>query len=117
MACMDNLTILVVDDDPLVLDTTCQMVDTIANVLPASSSTAAIDILRSDVRVDVLMTDVMMYPMNGFKLAKEAQSIRPGLSVVLTSGYPADMLDIPPTCQFLPKPYRLAGLHRLLLDV
>jgi len=113
---MSDITILVVDDDPMVLDTTCEMVGAIANVLPAQSSTAAIDMLRSGVRVDVLMTDVMMHPMSGIELAKQAQSLRPGLSVVLTSGYPADMLDLPANCQFMPKPYRLAGLHRLLLD-
>jgi len=114
---MSDITILVVDDDPMVLDTTCEMVGTIANVLPALSSTAAIAMLRSDARVDVLMTDVMMHPMSGIELAKRARSIRPGLNVVLTSGYPADMLDLPPNCQFMSKPYRLAGLHRMLLDI
>ena len=113
---MNDLTILVVDDDPMVLDTTCEMIATIAKVLPASSPAVAIDMLRSSTHVDVLMADVMMHPMTGIELAQCAMTIRPDLSIVLTSGYPAEMLQLPPNCHFMPKPYRLARLHSLLLD-
>ena len=62
------------------------------------------------------MADVMMHPMSGIELAQCAQAIRPDLSIVLTSGYPAEMLQLPANCHFMAKPYRLARLHRLLLD-
>src|SRR5882672_2096266 len=114
---MNVLTILVVDDDPMVLDTTCEMIATIANVLPASSPGLAIDMLGSAARVDVLLPDVMMHPMTGIELAQCAKTSRPDLNVVLTSGYPADMLTLPPNCHFMAKPYRLARLHSILLDI
>jgi DNA-binding NtrC family response regulator len=113
---MDELTVLVVDDDPMVLDTTCEMIATMARVVPASTPNDAIDVLRSGVRVDVLMCDLTMYPLSGVELGKRAQQLRPGLSVVLTSGYAAESIDLPPDWRFMPKPYGINCLQSVLLD-
>jgi len=59
--------------------------------------------------------------MNGGQLAVEAQRIRPGLRVLLTSGYAASALsqnELPETLRVLPKPYRrddLAANLRLVI--
>ncbi|MEI6740959.1 MAG: ATP-binding protein [Gemmatimonadaceae bacterium] len=64
--------------------------------------------------VDLLLTDIMMPVMNGLELADVMRSRRPGLPVLLMSGY-ADaesvqrqLLD--PLVAFLPKPFTAAGL-------
>ena len=70
-------------------------------------------------RIDILFSDVMMPGgMNGSQLAVEAQQIRPGLKVLLTSGYVADLDEgqvigrgeLP----VLSKPYRRDELARSL---
>ncbi|GJD46028.1 Blue-light-activated protein [Methylobacterium cerastii] len=74
-------------------------------------------------RIDILFSDVMMPGgMNGSQLAVEAQRLRPGLKVLLTSGYVANLEegqvigrgDVP----VLNKPYRrdeLANSLRVVL--
>ena len=44
-------------------------------------------ILRNNTPIDVLVTDFSMPKMNGGELAKAARTLRPGLPVVLVSGY------------------------------
>ena len=88
-------------------------------VLSARDAAEALDLLRSTARVDVLFSDVVMPGgMNGVQLAVEAGRLRPGLRVVLTSGYTNEALagehgvsiDVP----VLTKPYRREELARLL---
>jgi CheY-like chemotaxis protein len=50
----------------------------------------ALDVLKSDEQIDVLLTDVrMLGRMNGFELAEIAKRRRPELRVIVTSGYSA----------------------------
>jgi len=99
-------TILVVDDDVLILMSTASMLEDLGHtVIEAGSGTVALDILKSGQPVDLLLTDYAMPGMTGLDLARAAQGLRPGLKTLLATGY-ADLpegsvLDMPR----LPKPY------------
>src|SRR5262249_39463077 len=117
--------ILIVEDDADVLGTgTAMMTDLGYAVRTAAGPLAALDILRDASQpIDLLFSDVMMPHMNGVDLAEEAQQLRPGLKVLLTSGYSTENLSPQSTSAelaLMPKPYNQAALAmrlRALLDV
>jgi CheY-like chemotaxis protein len=57
-------------------------------VIRTASAEAALGALADDRPIDIIFSDIMMPgKMNGLDLAREALRRRPGLSVLLTSGY------------------------------
>jgi CheY-like chemotaxis protein len=56
-------------------------------VLQASDAEAALTILKSEQRIDLLFTDVVLPGRTGRILADEAAAIRPILKVLFTTGY------------------------------
>jgi CheY-like chemotaxis protein len=81
-------TVLVVDDDPDVLELAVSVIETEGHfVLSATSGREALKLLQGPTRVDLLFTDVVMPEMNGFALAQRAREIRPKLRVLYTSGH------------------------------
>ena len=63
------------------------------SVLQAPNAGEALRILTSsEVRVDLLLTDVVLPHMGGRELAEGAQKIRPGLKVLFASGYTDDVI-------------------------
>lgn len=85
----DRKTILLVDDDSIVRESVAEMLDTLGyRVLEAHDGRAALKILHSDSHIDLLLTDVVMPGgMGGQQLAEDGRRIRPGLPVLLASGY------------------------------
>ncbi len=117
-------TVLAVEDDEEVLElTVVALKDLGYTVLTAANAGDALKILRSAAEIDVLFSDVIMPGgMNGAQLAVEARRLRPGLKVLLTSGYTAEALTkehgMPDDLEVLPKPYRhedLANKLRLVI--
>jgi PAS domain S-box-containing protein len=113
-------TVLVVEDDPFVLSYVVMRLQSLGyQVVAAVDGNAALEKLRTDHRVDLLFTDIVMPGgISGWKLAELAQQLRPGLPVVLTSGYALETLieqgSIQAGLVVLTKPYRKADLaHRL----
>jgi signal transduction histidine kinase/CheY-like chemotaxis protein len=87
-------TVLVVEDDDDVRGSVIATLDGLGyQVLTASNGSEAISILRTDRRIDLLFTDVVMpLGINGVEVAREAQRLRQGIKVLLTSGYTAEIL-------------------------
>ena len=57
-------------------------------LLSAADATTALRLLKEDqLRIDVLLTDIVMPGMNGRELGKEATKLRPHLKVLYMSGY------------------------------
>jgi CheY-like chemotaxis protein len=85
----ENETILVVEDDK---DLRAYLVDVLRDltyrVVGAQDAVAALGILEQPaVRVDLMLTDVVMPGMNGRELSRRARELRPQLKVLFMSGY------------------------------
>ncbi len=112
-------TILVVEDNELVLDFAVHAITQLGyRVLLATTPAAALDILHGDEPIDIMFSDVVLpHGMSGIELAREARRLRPALKILLTSGYSgASMIDAAAgdRIPLLSKPYRFAELaHRL----
>ncbi|MFN4282881.1 MAG: response regulator [Alphaproteobacteria bacterium] len=79
--------ILYVEDDPALRMSTCDMLDDMGHeVIEAPDAPAALQWLREGHQIDLLLTDLKMPLMNGRELAAEARLLRPGLTVVYTTG-------------------------------
>jgi CheY-like chemotaxis protein len=99
-------TILVVDDDPLIASSAVNMLEDLGHtVLEANSAREALAILEKGQPVDLLMTDQAMPGMTGTELAEIVREKRPGLPVLLVTGY----AELPENAAFslprLAKPY------------
>ena len=101
------LTVLVVDDDPIVRETAVHLFRDLGfEVLDAYNGSDALRLIQNNPRIALLFTDVRMPRMDGLTLAEAAQEIRPDLKVVFTSGH-VDSKTLPPDTAFLPKPWRI----------
>ena len=79
--------VLVVDDEPAVLDITASMLEDLGcEVITAADGNDALHRLSTDERIEILITDVNMPGMDGYELTKKAQQIREGLKVIVLSG-------------------------------
>ena len=101
-----SAVILFVDDDPLIALSTSEMLEDLGHrVIGANSGLHALDILRSDEPIDLLLTDHVMPGMTGIELAMASREVRPQLPVLLATGY----ADLPDGAQIdvprLAKPY------------
>ncbi|MET0180272.1 MAG: PAS domain S-box protein [Novosphingobium sp.] len=84
---VEPLTILAVDDDPIVLlNTAAMLADMGHRVYEAGSPRAAAKIF-AETEIDVLLTDYAMPEMTGAELAQKLRAVRPDLPVIVVSGY------------------------------
>jgi hypothetical protein len=80
--------ILVVEDEPAVLELVARMLRNVGYaVRTATSGREALDALLAGARVDLLLTDVRMPHMQGPELAGHARCLLPGVRVVYMSGF------------------------------
>jgi len=80
-------TVLVVDDDPDVLDVLSDMLEDLGcDVICAHDGIGALDLLRRNDKISILITDINMPFMDGHELAERATRLRPSLKVLQLSG-------------------------------
>ena len=86
----DPPTVLVVEDEVLIRMSTADYLRGCGyHIIEVGSGDEAVAVLKTDVRIDVVFTDVSMPGnLNGFGLAQWVRSERPGVRVILTSGVP-----------------------------
>ena len=114
-------TVLVVEDDPLVMETTTATLQKLGyHTLQATSADAALGILNDKTPVDIVFSDISMPgALSGIDLADAARRVRPELPVLLTSGCAGDGSDQPATFPVLAKPCRrdeLSGTLKFALQ-
>ncbi len=112
-----RLRILAVDDDSLVLTNTAEMLEELGHeVIQAESGAHALRLLAEQGTVDLVLTDYAMPAMTGAQLADAIEQDRPGLPILMVSGY----AELPPgAVAHLPKlakPFREDELARALAD-
>jgi PAS domain S-box-containing protein len=104
--------ILVVEDDDAVREVSVEMLQDLGySTLVARSGPEAMDVLTGPKPIDLLFTDLVMPGgISGATLARHAQALRPGLRVLLTTGYARR--DGSETEEFpvIAKPFRSAEL-------
>jgi PAS domain S-box-containing protein len=104
-------TVLLVDDDELVLASAAAIIEDLGyRVIAVDSGEAAQKIIDSSAEIDVLMTDQAMPEMTGVQLAQFSAEKRPHLPVILASGFAEVETNSAQGCRRLPKPFRRAEL-------
>ena len=101
--------ILLVEDEPALLRLGAASLRAAGHeVLVAGDAYAALDMLEAGETPGLLVSDVSMPGMDGVALARAARLVRPGLPVLLLSGYAASALSVDLTVEgwhFLAKPF------------
>ncbi|GLS58391.1 PAS domain-containing protein [Methylobacterium haplocladii] len=82
-------TVLIVDDEPTVRMLVTDILEDLGyTAIEAGDSVAGLKVLQSDVRIDLLVTDVgLPGGMNGRQMADAARVSRPDLKVLFITGY------------------------------
>ncbi|HTQ15076.1 MAG TPA: response regulator [Rhizomicrobium sp.] len=85
---MSGETILLAEDETLVRMVAAEFLrDAGFNVVEAPDSDAALELLKSDPAIALLITDINMPGMNGYQLAEAGIALRPGLHLLMMTGY------------------------------
>jgi len=116
-------TVLVVDDEVALLVLAQEQLEDLGyKVYAASSGQQALQLLAEHDDIDLMFSDVIMpTDMNGYELAVKAIEIRPGLKLLLASGFTSEvmkqkgltLLDV----EVLRKPYRYEELSAKLREI
>ena len=105
------ISVLVVDDDLLVLDSIAAMLDDLGHaVIEARSGEEAVRLLPRMPKIDIVVTDYAMPGMNGLQLAEAVAAERPGTPVVLCTGYAEFPGSTQPQLPRISKPFDQTAL-------
>ena len=122
-ALLGNESILVVEDDEGVRNLlSTALKDLGYTVNEAVNGKKALDFLnQKNVKVDLLITDLIMPEMNGKELASKIEKVFPEIKVLFTSGYTEDQIvnsgSLIRGVNFLQKPYSLQALAKKVREV
>jgi PAS domain S-box-containing protein len=118
-----DLTIVVAEDDPQVLETTMLLLSKLGyRAVGAPDGKAAMSLLQRTSYVDVLLTDVIMpNGISGLDLARKAAAIYPNIKILFMSGY-NDNVDVhkgvvDAEFMLLNKPFSSEDLQRALSEL
>jgi PAS domain S-box-containing protein len=114
-AALRGVTILLVDDDALISNSTAYLLEDLGHeVIEANSGASALEVLKKGQKVDLLITDYSMPRMTGIQLAHAARELRPELPILMATGY----ADLPSGMSMdivrLRKPYQQ---HQLVTEI
>ena len=121
-------TLLIVDDEEALIEAGAAALEGLGyRVLSATSGKEALEIIRQDPSIDLLFSDVIMPGgMDGYQLAVGALLERPGLGILLTSGFTRRREEFVNgerkivaelARDLLPKPYNITELARAVRRV
>ena len=87
------------------------------NILEASNGLEAIEIVRrNNLKLDLLITDVIMPEMGGKELAEELVKFMPGIKILFTSGYTDNHIvrsgRLDQGINFLQKPFSIKEISK-----
>lgn len=113
-------TVLIVDDEPTVRMLVTDVLDDLGyRAVEAADGAGGLEVLQSDARIDLLITDVgLPGGLNGRQMADAARVLRPDLKVLFITGYAEGALlnngHLEPGMAVLPKPFAVETLaHRI----
>jgi CheY-like chemotaxis protein len=118
-----NETVLLVEDDPGVLDFTRSVLEMLGyHVMAATSGEEALSMARDYADpIQLLMTDVILSGMNGRQVAEALTADRPDLKVLFNSGYTKNTIVhhgvLDHDLHFIAKPFTTQALALKLREV
>lgn len=102
---MTAARVMVVDDEPVVLEVCAKMLQRKGyDVLRADNPLRALEIVRCDPAIEVVVSDVVMPQMRGPDLVHEVGRLSPSTACVLMTGGVVDSAELPPDVPLLRKP-------------
>ncbi|WP_313901521.1 PAS domain S-box protein [Methylobacterium sp. J-076] len=116
-------TVLIVDDEPSVRMLVTEVLEDLGyTAIEAADSVAGLKVLQSDVRIDLLVTDVgLPGGMNGRQMADAGRERRPALKVLFITGYAENAFlgsgHLQPGMQVLSKPFAMEALASRIKDL
>ena len=111
---VEGRTVLIIDDEDLVRDVVARMIDDLGyNAVTARDGAAGLALVDRQ-QVDAVLVDMTMPNMSGAEVIAALRSKKPGLPVVLCSGYDRASKGPVTADAYLPKPFRLEALERTL---
>jgi PAS domain S-box-containing protein len=114
-------TVLVVEDVPAVRMLIVEILrDMGYQTLEAADAEQALPILAAPSAIDLLVSDIGLPGMNGRLLATEARTRRPGLKVLLVTGYAEDAARggfLEPGMEIMTKPFAIDQLAAKISDM
>ncbi|KMO39037.1 hypothetical protein VQ02_10785 [Methylobacterium variabile] len=116
-------TVLIIDDEPSIRMLVAEVLEDLGYAaIEAADGPAGLKVLQSDVRIDLLVTDVgLPGGMNGRQVADAARVTRPNLKVLFITGYAENAavgngyLDV--GMQVLTKPFVMEALASRIRDL
>jgi signal transduction histidine kinase/DNA-binding response OmpR family regulator len=116
--CQGRGKVLVVEDVALIRVTTMDMAEQLGfEALEAPDAQDALALLKQDPDITILLTDLGLPGMNGRELVEEALRLKPGLKVVIATGYSARESEGMARAQgigYLIKPFDMEQLRNAL---
>jgi two-component system cell cycle sensor histidine kinase/response regulator CckA len=115
-------TILIVDDDQMVLSATRELLELSGyEVLSAETGSEALALVQEpETEVDLILLDLSLPDMGGLNLLPQLTSLRPGLKVVVCTGSfegnPLKLGRHPSIKSVLQKPFNLTTLQKTVRD-
>ncbi len=116
-------TVLIVDDEPTVRMLVTEVLEELGyTAIEAADGAAGLKVLQSDVRIDLLVTDVgLPGGMNGRQMADAGRVARPKLKVLFITGYAENAVvgngHLEPGMQVLTKPFVMEALASRIKDL
>jgi PAS domain S-box-containing protein len=109
------LSILLVDDDPLVLENAAAMLEDLGHsVMGARSGEEALTLFKGASSLDLVITDHAMPGMTGLELAATLAARQPRLPIIVASGYAEISVGGELAFPKLSKPFDQASLSRTI---
>ena len=112
-------TILIVDDDPLIVRTVTAILHGQGfDIITAESGAEALEKSGTfDGEIALLLTDFEMANMAGIELATRLTELRPAIKVLMMSGFNGGMLILNEGWHFLTKPFLASQLRAMVVTL
>jgi CheY-like chemotaxis protein/two-component sensor histidine kinase len=110
-----RLSVLVVDDDSLVLTSTSLLLEDLGHrVINATSGAQALTLFDQGEVIDLMITDMAMPQMSGAQLAHAVRVLKPDLPIILATGYAERLEGFAAQLPRLPKPFTQLNLVEII---